>query len=97
MEPGVGCLLDVRSVGSGGGRESVYWRNVRGCEAACVVRAIICSIGKIRGGRSGKTAFMSVFVGCKYAVVILPLWEAFISLNFVVICTVVLVGVLIAV
>lgn len=59
--------------------------------------AIICSIGKIRGGRSGKIAFMSVFVGCKYAVVILPLWWAFISLNFVVICTVVLVGVLIAV
>lgn len=97
VEPGVSGLLDVRRVVSGGGGESVCWRNVWGSEAACVVRAIICSIGKIRGGCSGKTAFRSVFVGCKYAVVILPLWEAFVSLNFAVFCTVMLVGVLIAV
>ena len=96
FEPGAIGLLDVCRLGSGGGDENVYLRNAWGLEAACAVRAIICSTGIIRGGRSGNTAFMSVFVLCIYAVMILPLWETFVSQNLVIIFTVMLVGVLIA-
>ena len=81
VERSVSGSLDVRRLGSGGGGESVCLRKACGLEAACVVRAIICSTGIIRGGRSGKTAFMSVFVLCMYAVVIVPLWDSFVPQN----------------
>ena len=96
VERSVSGSLDVLREGSGGEGERACLRKSCGLEAACVVRAIICSTGIIRGGRSGKIAFISVFVLCMYAVVIMPLWDAFVPQNFVIMFTVILVGVLIA-
>ena len=74
-----------------------WHRNVWGEEEACLVRAIICSTGMISGGLSGNTAFISVFVMCRYAVVMLPVRITFVPLKFDGTLTAILVGVLIAV